>query len=296
MRRGLLTRRAAIMNGLAAAGCAQTGAPAGGADFASIEERVGGRLGVAALNTANGAWLTHRAEERFALCSTFKCLAAAGVLYRTQIGELRLDQPVHYTRTELLPVSPVTTANVDRGWMSLDELCAAAIEQSDNTAGNLLLANLGGPAGLTGFLRAHGDATTRLDRTETGLNENLPGDLRDTTTPRAMATTLSRFLTAQQERNETLDAANAARLVGWMERCQTGLTRLRAGLPQSWRVGDKTGAAAGEHNANNDVAIAFPPGRPPILIASFMSQGRVDADARGAAHADVARIIAETWS
>lgn len=291
MRRGLLTRRAAVMSGLAAAACAQTGAPSQAIDFNSIEERVGGRLGVAALNTANGAWLTFRADERFALCSTFKCLAAAAVLYRTQRNELRLDQPVHYTRADLLPLSPVTTANVDRGWMSLHELCAAAIEQSDNTGGNLLLANLGGPAGLTAFLRANGDAATRLDRAETALNENSPGDLRDTTTPRAMAMTLRRFLTTQ----ETLNAANAARLIAWMQQCRTGLTRLRAGLPHDWRVGDKTGASAGDHSANNDVAIAFPPGRAPILIASYLSEGGADADARNAAHADVARAIAATW-
>lgn len=300
MRRGFLTRRAAMMSGLAAAACVQTGAHAPEPEaephfdfrFVSIEERVGGRLGVAALNTANGAWLTHRADERFAMCSTFKVLAAAAILYRVQRRELLLDQQIHYTQGDLLPVSPVTTANVARGWMTLEELCAAAVEQSDNTGGNLLLANLGGPAGLTAFLRENGDIATRLDRTETALNENLPGDERDTTTPRAMAMTLQRFLTTPR----TLNAASTARLIGWMQQCQTGLTRLRAGLPQNWRVGDKTGASGGEHAASNDVAIAFPPSRAPILVASYLSESRLDGDTRNAAHADVARVIAETWS
>lgn len=290
MRRGFLTRRTAIMSGLAVAACAQTGVREREFDFDSIEERTGGRLGVAALNTANGAWLRHRADERFAMCSTFKWVLAADILARAQAGSLALDSQVHYTAADLLEYAPVARANVGRGWMTIEDLCAAAVEQSDNTAANLLLAHVDGPAGLTAFVRAHNDAVTRFDRTEPTLNIVVAGDERDTSTPSAMANTMQTLLLT----DSALAQASRDKLIGWLVQSPTGAARLRAGLPATWRVGDKTGTS-GRGQANDD-AIAWPPHRAPILIACFVDSPAVDDATRNAAHADVARVIAETWS
>jgi beta-lactamase class A len=171
--------------------------------------------------------------------------------------------------------------------MTVDALAAAAVTLSDNTAANLLLPKVGGPAGLTGFVRALGDDVTRFDRDEPRLNSNLPGDPRDTTSPRAMVGLLRRLLCDA----DTLSAAGRERLLGWLRGCQTCAKRLRAGLPANWIVGDKTGSGAS--NAINDVAIAVPPGRAPILIASYTSHSAAALPALEAAHASVGRLIAQ---
>ena len=296
------SRRAVLLGSLAAASCGKSaGAPkakppanASRDDprFAAIERRVGGRMGVAALNTADGAMLTHWADERFAMCSSFKWLLAAAVLHAEESGALRMDQRVHFAAHDLPFYSPRTTDHLARGWMTVDDLCAAAVEVSDNGAANLLLAQIGGPQDFTRFARSTGDSVTRLDRNETDLNQNLPDNPRDTSTPAAMTRTMQRVLAG----DGVLSAAHREKLIGWMVACETGLTRLRAGLPNTWRVGDKTGTGGSEHNATNDVAIAWPPGKPPIIIVCYMSDSTADAAARDAAHAEVARIIAQTWS
>lgn len=294
-----LTRRGALIGTLALAACkpegASTVAPAPQADdprFAAIETRIGGRVGVAALNTADGAVLTHRAGERFAMCSSFKWLLAAQHLVMAQDTPGWLDEVMQFGPGDLLDHAPFARSIVSRGYMSNEEACEAIVVVSDNTCANLLLLSAGGPEGHTRFLRERGDDVTRLDRTEPSLNENLPNDPRDTTTPDAMVRTMQRFLLG----DTVLNAASREKLIGWMVACQTGLTRLRGGLPADWRAGDKTGTSADTHNATNDVAIAWPPSRAPILIACYLSDSIVDSAARNAAHAEVARIVAETWS
>jgi beta-lactamase class A len=299
MRRAFLTRRGAVMSGLAAAACAPgtpaselilaAPAPPNDPRIAAIEQRIGGRIGFSAYDTASRSWMYHRSDERFAMCSTFKWMLAAAILKAVQEGRLSDDQQVDFSAADLLPNSPRTTENVARGWMSVGDLCAAAIEVSDNCAANLLLAQIGGPQGLTRFVS---DGITRLDRTETALNENAPNDPRDTTTPNAMVGSLLWLLV----QGPVLNAANRERIIAWMVASQTGMTRLRAGLPSAWRVGDKTGLSTARHNATNDVAIAFPPGKPPIVIACFLSDSTVDLDARNAAQADIARLVVEIWS
>lgn len=296
----MLSRRATLL-GLGLAGCAPntTGpappAAAPQADdprFAAIEQRIGGRLGVAAWNTASGAWLSHRANERFAMCSTFKWLLAAAVLRRVEDRTASLEQRLVLTQADMLPNSPRAQEHLAQGWMHVEAACEAVVVVSDNTAANALLGAIGGPPGLTQFLRAHGDDVTRLDRTETALNQNLPGDERDTTTPDASVRDLQRFLVGEG----VLNAANREKLIGWMIACSTGLTRLRAGLPQSWRVGDKTGTSDSDHNATNDVAIAWPANRAPILIASYLSETALSFEQRSPVHAEIARIVSESWS
>jgi beta-lactamase class A len=256
--------------------------------LAEVESRVGGRLGVFALDTASGRVLAHRPDERFAMCSTFKWALAAAVLARVDRGQLALDAPVAYSASDLLEYAPVTRSQLPAGSMSVEALARAAVTVSDNTAANLLLAQVGGPQGFTRFVRSLDDAVTRLDRDEPSLNRNDPGDPRDTTTPRAMVGLMRAVLC-----DDVLSVDARARLLGWLRASETGRERLRAGLPPTWIVGDKTGT--GPRGAANDVAIATPPGRGPILIAAYLSDGDAGLAALQAAHAEVGRCIGRTF-
>src|SRR5262249_7688508 len=217
--------------------------------FARIEETSGGRLGVALFDTETGMQTGHRSEERFPMCSTSKLLSVAAILKRIDTGKLAWDKHVRITVSDLVTYSPVTELHVDDG-MSVLALCEAAITVSDNTAANLLIAELGGPAAVTSFARSLGDLTTRLDRIEPELNEAEPGDPRDTTSPLAIASNL-RAIT----RADILNDISAGRLISWLLANKTGDARLRAGLPANWRVGDKTGT--GGNGSTNDVGIVW---------------------------------------
>ncbi|HEY3821214.1 MAG TPA: class A beta-lactamase [Polyangiaceae bacterium] len=257
-------------------------------ELAAIEASVGGRVGVFALDTGSGRSLAQRADERFAMCSTFKWVVAAAVLARGDRGELSLDQRIPYGETDLLDHAPVASEHVAEGALPVETLLRAVLTVSDNTAANLLLAQAGGPAGVTAFVRRAGDAVTRVDRTEPTCNTNEPGDPRDTTSPRAMVGLLKAVLCG-----DVLKPASRDRLLDWMKACETGKKRLRAGLPGGWVIGDRTGT--GENNAVNDVAIVVPPGRAPILVAVYMSEGRDEDDGaiHEGGHARVARLVAK---
>lgn len=288
------TRRLVLAGATALAGCASDPSAIAAAPaerIAAIEGRIGGRLGVCAIDAGSNAIIEHRPDERFAMASTFKWLLAAAILTASQDG-MPLDQPLPYSDAHILPNSPRTQARLNargEGDMTIGELAEAIVTVSDNTAANLLIELIAGPEGLTYWLRQTGDPVTRLDRRELELNENIPGDPRDTTTPKAMAQTLLRLLTVEKP----LTAASREKLTGWMVASTTGLGRLRAGLPKDWRAGDKTGT--GGNGSHNDVAIVFPPGRKPIAIASYISESRASSAEKAAAHAEVARIVAATW-
>ncbi len=254
--------------------------------IAALEKRAGGRIGVAVLDTGNGRRIQHRAAERFPMCSTFKFLLAAAVLARIDHGQDRLDRWISYGERDLLDYAPVTKAHLEAGGMTVRDLCAAAVELSDNTAANLLLDTLGGPAELTRYVRSLGDATTRLDRTEPTLNSALPGDLRDTTSPAAMLSDMHALLVAA-----ALSPTAQQQLLSWLMACKTGAHRLRAGLPAAWRVGDKTGT--GDHGAANDIAIVRPPDRSPILIAAYFVGSSAAPTERERVLRDIGRIVAE---
>jgi beta-lactamase class A len=247
-------------------------------EIAAIEHKTGGWLGVALLDTATGAQAGHRMGARFPMCSTFKVLAASAVLKRVDQGKEKLDRRIMYAASDLVTYSPETEKHVSDG-MTLAELCEAAITESDNTAGNLLLANIGGPAGLTAFARSIGDPVTRLDRTETTLNEATPGDPRDTTTPEAMAKNLKTLVLGN-----VLSTWAEQQLTGWLLGNKTGAARLRAGMP-GWRIGDKTGS--GEHGTANDVAVIWPPGHAPVVATVYLTNTPASADRRNAAIAEV---------
>lgn len=281
-----LTRRATLVSGLALAACSTRGDPDRArrthAYLQMLESRLGegARLGVAALNTDNGRRIGYRADERFAMASTFKWLLAAAALERLDHG-----QHITYTAGDLVTYSPITETRLSDG-MSVSELAEAAVTVSDNTAANLLLRQLNGPEGFTTWLRQNVDAVTRLDRWETELNENAPGDVRDTTTPMAQADALNRLLVGR-----SLRRANRQTLRAWMIASTTGRERIRAGLPADWRVGDKTGTGA--NGAVNDVAIAWPPKGDAILIAIYQDGGNADSATRNGVHREAAALIAD---
>jgi beta-lactamase class A len=255
--------------------------------IAIIETRLGGRMGVAALDTGSGKRLDYRAEERFPMCSTFKFLAAAAVLKRVDEKQEQLDRFVSYDTKDILEYAPVTKAHLKEGGMTLGALCEAAIEQSDNTAGNLLLDAVGGPAGVTNFARSLGDQLTQLDRKEPQLNSAIPGDDRDTTTPRSMMADMTRIFTG-----DVLSRSSRRQLEDWLQRNKTGETMIRAGVPTNWIIGDKTGRGA--NGATNDIAIMRPPDRAPVLLAIYSSGSTATANDRAAAIAEVAKIVAES--
>ena len=252
-----------------------------------VEARTGGRIGLFVRNTGNGRAIAYRPDERFAMASTFKAALAAAVIAGSEAGDFRLDRRIPYTAGDLLEYAPVTKRHVGEGAMSIEALCAAVVELSDNTAANLLLPLVGGPDGFTRWLRGIGDAKTRLDRTEPTLNANTPGDPRDTTTPRAMAVTLERLLVS----DAVLPQAARDRLTGWMIASPTGRDRLRAGLPADWRIGDKTGT--GMNGAVNVVAILWPPkASAPLIAAVYMDGSKAPLADLNAAHAALGGLIA----
>ncbi len=290
--------RRAFMMGLAAALAAGGGARADAAQdarlaeaaerIAAIEKRAGGRLGVAVLDSGGGARLLHRADERFPMCSTFKLLASAAVLKRVDAGEEALDRFIRYGHADLLDYAPVTKAHLAAGGMTLGELCAAAIDWSDNTAANLILQAIGGPAGFTEFARSIGDSVTRLDRDEPTLNTAVPGDPRDTTSPLAMARDLQTVLLGT-----VLSDVSKTQLESWLIADKVGDKRLRAGLPPSWGIGDKTGS--GDHGTANTIAILRPPSRAPLIATVYYTEGPEAMDARNAVHEQAAEIIVSTF-
>jgi beta-lactamase class A len=256
--------------------------------IAALEKRSGGRIGVAALDSGSGKRLDYRSEERFPMCSTFKFLAAAAVLKRVDSEQEKLDRFVSYGAKDILEYAPVTKGHLAEGGMTLGALCAAAIEQSDNTAGNLLLDTIGGPGGLTKFARGIGDETTRLDRKEPELNSANPGDERDTTSPAAMCGNMQRLVLGN-----VLSESSRHQLEDWLQHNETGTLLIRAGVPKTWAVGDKTGRCG---NGTNDVAIIRPTGRAPIVVAIYTSGSTAPADDRSAILAETARAVADSFS
>lgn len=252
----------------------------------AIEAELGGRVGVvlrAPSSTPLAAW---RADERFPLSSTFKTPLCGAVLARMDAGQEQRGRRVVYEADALVTYSPVTEKHVGQG-MTIDQLCAATITLSDNTAGNLLLKTLGGPAGMTAFLRSLGDTVSRLDRWETALNEGTPGDLRDTTSPAAITSTLETLLFS-----EALSADSRTQLETWMQQDQVADALIRKHLPTGWTIGDKTGA--GGHGSRSIIAVIRTPQGAPWLAAVYLTGNKASMEARNAAIARIgAAMIAQ---
>lgn len=253
----------------------------------SLEAELGGQLGVWAIDTGNGNTLAWRSEERFAMCSTFKLMLVGAILDKGRTQPDLLAQRVSYSQQQLVTYSPVTSKHVATG-MTVAQLCAAGLQYSDNTAANLLLRLVGGPAGLTHFARRLGDTAFRLDRIEPELNSALPDDPRDTTTPLAMGTSLQRLLLGNG-----LPAPAQQQLANWLKGNTTGDTRIRAGLPSAWPVGDKTGS--GDFGVANDVGIIWPAGRAPWILAIYTRGREKAAPMRNDVIAAATRIVVDAW-
>ncbi|MFD4640018.1 class A beta-lactamase [Lentzea sp. NPDC058436] len=248
-----------------------------------LERKFDARLGVYALSD-NGTTIEHRADERFAFCSTFKGLAAAAVLQRNPMAHL--DTVVTYTEAELMKSSAITRQNVRTG-MKLRDLCDAAVRYSDGTAGNLLLKSVGGPAELTKYLRELGDTETRMDRIEPDITSATPGDPRDTATPRSLGTDYRRLVLG-----DALEPAKRDFLNDLLERSVTGAKRVRAGVPEGSRVASKTGT--GSYGTVNDIAVVWPPNRQPLLVAVMSSKASADAEYDEALVAEAAAYVVKT--
>ena len=258
------------------------------ARLAALEASAHGRLGMAAFDTVDGSRLDYRSDERFPFCSTFKLMLVAAILARAAGQIALLDQRLHYRKSDLAHYSPISEKHVADG-MTVTELCAAAIQYSDNTAANLLMKILGGPAAVTAFARTLGDIEFRLDRWEPELNTAIPGDFRDTTTPAAMAHSLQRLTLG-----EVLTPLLRAQLLGWLRGNTTGNTRIRAGVPASWQVGDKTGT--GDYGSTNDVAILMPPNRAPLFLALYFTQPDKGAESNSEVLAAATRIVVDSFA
>jgi beta-lactamase class A len=248
--------------------------------FDRLQTRYDARLGVFALDTGSGRTVAYRADERFAYASTFKVLAAAAVLAKTTTAEL--DEVVRFTPADRQANSPISDQHLATG-MTLRELCDAAVRYSDNTAGNLLLRRLGGPPGLDAALAAIGDDVTSVDRFEPDLNSAIPGDVRDTSTPRALAQSLRTYVLGN-----ALDEEDRAVLTDWLRRNTTGATVIRAGVPADWIVGDKTGS--GSYGGRNDIAVLWPPNRAPIVLTVLTNRPTPRGERVDALLADAARV------
>ncbi len=250
----------------------------------ALERKFDARLGVYAVATGSGSAIAHRADERFAFCSTFKGLAAAAVLARNPLSHL--DTVVDYTDADLMKSAVITSRHVGTG-MTIRDLCDAAVRYSDGTAGNLLLRDLGGPAELTAYLRGLDDTVTRMDRIEPSITEATPGDPRDTTSPRAIGTDYRKIVLG-----DALPEERRAFLRDLLERNLTGAQRIRAGLPADWRVADKTGT--GDYGTLNDIAIAWPPDTAPLVISIMSSKPTRDAEYNQALLAEAAEYVGTT--
>jgi beta-lactamase class A len=254
------------------------------AQLAQLEAASGGRLGVAAFNTADGRELMHRGDERFPFCSTFKMMLSAAVLAKEPA---LLKKRIQYTKDDLVPHAPVTSRHVADG-MTVAELCEATLQYSDNPAANLLMKQIGGPAAVTAYARSIGDTEFRLERWETELNSAIPGDHRDTTTPVAMARSLQKLVLG-----DALPPAQRKQLKDWLLGNTTGATRIRAGVPAGWPVADKTGA--GDYGTVNDIAVIWPHGKAPIVLAVYLTQPGKDDKIRPEFHGEAAKIVIDAF-
>ncbi|MFL0569905.1 class A beta-lactamase [Priestia megaterium] len=253
-------------------------------EFAKLEEKYDANLGVFALDTGTNKTVTYHPDERFAYASTHKALAVGALLQQKPIEDL--NERIFYTRDDLVNYNPITEKHVDTG-MTLRELADASLRYSDNTAGNLILQQLGGPDGFKEALENIGDDVTLPERFEPDLNEVNPGETHDTSTPRALAASLQKYVLGQ-----ALPEDKRALLTDWMKRNTTGDALIRAGVPKSWEVADKTGA--GSYATRNDIAILWPPKGDPIVLAILSNRAEKDAEYNDKLIAEAAKQAVKT--
>jgi beta-lactamase class A len=255
-------------------------------EVAEIEQELAASVGLYVRDMESGELITHSADVRFPLNSTFKLFACAAVLRQAEVGAIELEDQVSIGRQQLVSWSPGVEQMLDAGrkHASIDELCAAMLAVSDNAAANLILAEIGGPQGLTSYMRALGDEVTRLDRLEPDLNEGQPGDPRDTTTPRAIGESVERLLLGKH-----LMPSSQAKLREWLSAHRVADDLFRSVLPEEWTIYDRTGA--GHNGTRGIIAVIHRPGRDPIVAAMYLRDAKVNLSERNAAVARVGQAI-----
>ncbi|NIJ19725.1 beta-lactamase class A [Sphingomonas naasensis] len=249
----------------------------------AVERASGGKLGLAVIDTGSGERFGLHADQRFPMCSTFKLALGAAILKQVEAKRETLARRIPVAAADIVSNSPFSEKRAG-GSASVGELCHATITVSDNTAANLLLRTIGGPAGFTRRLRAFGDPVTRLDRWETAMGEGAPGDMRDTTTPDAMADLARRLVLGG-----ALAPTSRAQLIAWLKATRTGLNGIRAALPEGWQAGDKTGT--GGHGTDNQVAVLWRPRGAPLVVASYFTGSTLPQGQTRPLHAQVGRAI-----
>ena len=265
-RRTLLAASSAVLVGTALPSLDPTVAAATGrvdSDVAALEPRHDRTVAVYARNLRSGRTLAHRPDRAMPMCSLFKVIAVAGVLRGELVVPDRrvLERPVHLPPAALVENSPFLAECFAGGRVpTVAELCRAALQRSDNTAGNALLSLIGGPAGLTRVARRLGDGVTRLDRWEPELNSAEPGRRTDTSSARAIGETYAALLLGR-----ALPAPARQQLRDWMLGNTTSGARLGKAMPPGWRLADKTGAGA--YGVVNDAGVAWAPDGTPILLS-----------------------------
>ncbi len=240
------------------------------AELAKLEALSGGILGVSALNTANNTRIQFHAEKRLPMGCTSKVIGVSAILKKSMTDTHLLQQKITYKKEDLASWSPITSKYVSQG-MTIFELCAAAITASDNTAMNLLAEKLGGPQGINAFARSIGDSTFRLDHGWPEEAQFGPADLFDSSTPAAMEKSLQRLAFG-----DVLTVPLREQLQTWLKSSTTGNERIRAGVPQGWIVGDKTGTGS-YYGTTNDIAIIWPPNCAPIIAVIYFTHDKKEA-------------------
>jgi len=256
------------------------------ATIVKLESQLSARIGVTVFEVDTDKRWEYHADDLFPMSSTFKTLACAALLHRVDANQETLERIVEIEAASLVSYSPITETRVADAGMSLAELCEASITVSDNTAGNLILEAIGGPQGLTDFMRSLGDEVTRLDRMETQLNEGVPGDPRDTTTPNAMASAMRRLILG-----DVLSVSSRMQLEAWLRADSVADALFRAGIPETWEIGDKTGA--GGYGSRSIAAIMWPPSGNPVIATVYITETDASFDDRNSAIAQIGAAIAK---
>lgn len=260
------------------------------AKLAKLEAQYNGRLGVVAINTANNAQIQYRADERFPFCSTSKVMTVVAILKQSERQTNLLQKSIKYSQQDVdksgnAPISKNHLLKV----MSVNDLCQAAIDYSDNTAMNLLIKTLGGPQAVTSYARSIQDNKFSLNRWEPELNTAIPGDNRDTTTPYAMGNSLKQLVLGN-----ALESDQQQQLVTWMKNNTTGNLRIRAGISKDWAVADKTGTGA--YGTTNDIGVVWPTGCAPIILVIYFTQYKKDSAPRDEVIAAATKILINNFA
>jgi beta-lactamase class A len=252
----------------------------------AVGERAGGEFGAAVINVETGRLAESGGAKALALYSVFKLPLAVAVLKEVEEGRLSLGQKV---RVEPSDASPGVKSNTEL-WSrtterSVREMLELSLVRSDNTSSDQLLKLVGGPAAVTGRMRALG--LKGIDVRSSVREFLAQGGAQNT----GVAIDLARLLVLLQK-GEALAAPQLELLLGLLGRSQTGERRLRAGVPPGTPVAEKTGTGA-PGTSTNDVGLVTLPGGGHIAVAVLLSGSKLSLEEQEKLIAEVARAAYE---